>query len=92
MGHAVHMGGGGEEMHFFWNSRKEETIWHLKELGIDGRIIFKWILEKYSLQAWVRLICLKKGISGGMLGTCNEPSCSMRNKGIIRVDECTISS
>jgi hypothetical protein len=32
---------------------------HLEDLGIDGKIIIKWILKKWGGEAWTRLIWLR---------------------------------
>jgi hypothetical protein len=32
--------------------RKPEERDHLKNLSVDGRIIFKWILTKWSERVW----------------------------------------
>jgi len=36
---------------------------HLEELEIDGRIILKWILNKYNARTYVGLIWLRTGIT-----------------------------
>jgi hypothetical protein len=55
--------------------RAAETIWfrrpggkNLKDLGVDGRIILKWIFKKRNGEAWTDLIWLKRGTGGGCLG------------------------
>jgi hypothetical protein len=45
-------------------SRKPERK-HLGDLGIDGRIILKLILEKYDVMMSTGLIWLRIGTSGG---------------------------
>ena len=40
---------------------------HLKDVGVDGTIIIKLILNKYGERAWTGLIWLRKGISVGLL-------------------------
>jgi hypothetical protein len=40
---------------------------HSEDLGIDERIILKWILGKYGLGVWTGFIWLRMGIGGGLL-------------------------
>jgi hypothetical protein len=40
---------------------------HLADVGVDGRIIFEWILEKLDGKVWTGYIWLMTGISGGVL-------------------------
>jgi hypothetical protein len=50
----------------FWFTNLLERD-HLEEIGVDGRRMFKWILKKWSGRLWVGLICLRIGMSGGLL-------------------------
>ena len=38
---------------------------HLEDLGVEGRIIFKWIYKKWN-GAWNGFIWLRIGIGGGL--------------------------
>jgi hypothetical protein len=55
----------GEEQTGFWQGDLMERN-HLKDLGIDGRIILKWIFKKWDGEAWTGLIWLRR-TSGGLL-------------------------
>jgi hypothetical protein len=50
---------------FWWGDLRERD--HLKDLGVDGSIILKWILKKWDGEAWSELILLRTGKSGGHL-------------------------
>jgi hypothetical protein len=51
---------GTEEVHteFWWGNPKERD--HLEDLGVDGRMILKWILKKYGGLVGVNSILLVK--------------------------------
>jgi hypothetical protein len=55
-----------EEVHtgVWWENLTERD--HLKESGVDGRIMLKWILGKWD-GAWAGLIWLRTGTGGGVL-------------------------
>jgi hypothetical protein len=50
----------------FWLGDLNEKD-HLKDLGIDGRIILKWIFRKWAGEAWPGLHWLRIGTRGGLL-------------------------
>jgi hypothetical protein len=39
---------------------------HLKNLGVDGRIL-KWIFQEVGWEAWTGLLWLRIGTGGGLL-------------------------
>jgi hypothetical protein len=45
---------------------KPEGKNHLKDLGVDGRIILEWIFKKWDEVAWNRT-GLRTGTDGGLL-------------------------
>jgi hypothetical protein len=55
------------EMHIeFWFGNRRVRD-HLKDIGVDGRIIFEWIFKKWDGEAWTGLIWLRIETGGGLL-------------------------
>jgi hypothetical protein len=52
-----HVRGRGEVRTGLWWIKMKERG-HLKDLGVEGRIIFKWIFQKLNVRAWSRLVWL----------------------------------
>jgi hypothetical protein len=40
---------------------------HLEDLGVDGRIMLKWIFNRWDGEAWPELVWFGIGISCGLL-------------------------
>jgi hypothetical protein len=58
---------GKREVHtgFWWGDLRESD--HLRDRGVDGRIILKWIFKKWDVVAWTGLSWLRIGTGGGLL-------------------------
>jgi hypothetical protein len=50
---------------FWWGSLRNG--YHLCDPDVDGRMILKWILEKWFREAWTGSICLRIETGGGLL-------------------------
>jgi len=50
---------------FWWGNLRERD--HLEDLGVDGRIILRWIFRKRDVGVWTGLMWLNAGIDGGHL-------------------------
>jgi hypothetical protein len=50
----------------FWSENLKGRD-HSEDLGVDGRVIFEWILGKSSGKMWTGFIWLRIGTSGGPL-------------------------
>jgi hypothetical protein len=64
-GDVAGMGESGRELGSQWGSLNERD--HFKDLGVERKIILKWILRKYDNRAWSKFISLKIGIGVGFL-------------------------
>jgi hypothetical protein len=50
---------------FWFESLKARYCW--EDLGIDRRIILKWLLRNSNGRVWIRFIWLRIGTGGGLL-------------------------
>ena len=51
---------------------------YAKNLGVEGRKLFKWILVKYDGMKWSGLIWLRVRRVSGFCGYADEPSGSIK--------------
>ena len=50
---------------FWWENLQEKD--HMKDRGIDGRIILRWICRIWYVGAWTGTMWLRIGTGGGEL-------------------------
>jgi len=65
MGWACGTCGGGECTGFWWGNVRERD--HLRDPGVDGRIILGWISRRWDVGVWTGLGWLRIGTGGGRL-------------------------
>jgi hypothetical protein len=59
------MGGGGGHTTLWWGNLREGD--HLEDLGINRRIILKFVFKMWDGREWSGLIWLRIGTGGGLL-------------------------
>ena len=50
---------------FLWGNLRERD--HLEDLGVDGRIILRWMFRKWYFAVWTGMCWLRIGTGGGHL-------------------------
>jgi len=66
MGGACSAYGRGEAYtRFWWENLKKRD--HLKDPGVDGRIILRWVFGKWDVVLWTGSSWLRIGTGGGHL-------------------------
>jgi hypothetical protein len=59
------MGRRGMHIGYWWESQKERDNW--EDQNVSGWAILKWFLKGFVGMVYIGLICLRIGISGGLL-------------------------
>jgi len=65
LGHVAHIGRGEVYTGFWWGDLREKD--HLRDPGIDGRVILKWISGKWDVRVWNGSSWLRISTDGGHL-------------------------
>jgi len=68
MGWAVHEAGVGRReayTGFWWGILRARV--HLRDPGVDGRLIVRWMFRKWDVWKWTGSSCLRLGTVGGNL-------------------------
>ena len=60
----------------WWGNLRERD--HLKDPGVDGRIILRWIFRKWDARTWTGSMWLRIGTVAGTCECGNEPSGSIK--------------
>jgi hypothetical protein len=64
-GHVARRVRGEAYTEFWWGNLRERV--HLGDLGVDERILVKWIFRKLDVGVWTGSSWLRKGTGGGNL-------------------------
>jgi len=72
----VHILTGGVQSELWWGDLMERD--HLEDLGTDGRVLLKWIVQKWNEEAWTGLIWRKTRTGGGLCECGDGPSASIK--------------
>jgi len=65
VGHVARVGRGETCTEFWWRNLREREHWG--NPGVDGMIIFRWILRKWDVVLWTGSIWFRIGTGGGHL-------------------------
>jgi hypothetical protein len=63
--------------------KKSEERDHLGDPGVDGKIILRWIFEKWDVGVWTGLSWLRTGTVAGTCEYGNEPPGSIKRGGFL---------
>jgi hypothetical protein len=56
---------------------------HWEDLGLDGKLILKWLFKKWNGWTWTGLIWLRIEAGGGLCTCDDEPSGSIKYGGFL---------